>query len=469
MTVTLTYDATLARVRMSVPAPGIADTLGRTVSSSWGTADSGQSWTTNGGSASDFSVASGTGRHSLGSVNVARLATVANAVADGDLAVKVSTGVLAAGASQYASVVARATAAAASAYLARLDFGTGATMTLTLRKRVAGVETQLATYATGLTHVAASFYFIRLQVIGTALKARVWLATDPEPTTWQATATDSAVTAAGGWGVRSMLNTGNSNTLPVTVQWDALTTRGTATLERSTDSVRWTALRGATGLDGTAGTVLAADEYEFEPGVSTTYRARVYEPDSGTTLATDSGSLTASISSVWIKSIARPFLNRAVTIYEYSDIERPTRAGVFEVKGRTNPVAVTDVGGSKRFDLEVLTSTLAAASDVDLIVASGDPLYVQVPADRPDVPGGYVVLTGSVKQRRLSRKGLTARRVTTLPCTQVAAPAADVVPATATWQSIINGYATWAAVIAAFPDWGDVLDYVADPGDVIVP
>ncbi|MCW6008507.1 hypothetical protein K1W54_28780 [Micromonospora sp. CPCC 205371] len=180
----------------------------------------------------------------------------------------------------------------------------------------------------------------------------------------------------------------------------------------------------------------------------------------------ETGSITPSLGGmVWFKSLARPFLNMSAIVKDYSEITRPARAGVFDVVGRSLPVAVNDVRGSRRWNLEVLTQTAGEATDFDLLLASGDPLFIQVPPDC-DVPGGYVTV-GDTGQSRPARKAV--RRIFTLPCTEAAPPGPDVVGATVTWQAIINGFATWADVLATFPTWADVLEYVANPEDVIVP
>jgi hypothetical protein len=51
---------------------GGADALGRTVSNTWSSADTGGAYTAAGGSASDYAVGSSVGKHTLTSVNVAR-------------------------------------------------------------------------------------------------------------------------------------------------------------------------------------------------------------------------------------------------------------------------------------------------------------------------------------------------------------------------------------------------------------
>ncbi|MFJ2392845.1 phage minor capsid protein [Streptomyces sp. NPDC087843] len=86
---------------------------------------------------------------------------------------------------------------------------------LSLRKRVAGVETQLGAYTPGLTHVAGTFYRVRVQIVGSTLRARMWAVTDPEPNLWGIEVTDTALTAAANVGTRSVSNAGNTNVNPV--------------------------------------------------------------------------------------------------------------------------------------------------------------------------------------------------------------------------------------------------------------
>lgn len=172
---------------------------------------------------------------------------------------------------------------------------------------------------------------------------------------------------------------------------------------------------------------------------------------------------------VWLKSIARPFLNRTVTVVQRGEpaITRPARAGVFDIVGRSFPVAVSDVRTSRRWTMHLRTYTAAEADAVDLLLASGDPLFIHVPAVCADtVPGGYVSVGDAVRSWHPLRP---AHQLWTLPCVEVAPPAASVVGATITWAGVINSYATWADVIADNASWSDLLADVGDADDVIVP
>jgi lysophospholipase L1-like esterase len=380
----------------------LGDSFARAVANGWG-----GGWTTAGGVPGDYAATGSAGTHSVGTVGSSRRTLIGTPGAYPDQTVTVSTSALATGASQQASVMARYQDLD-NLMMIRARLNTNQTVDAMLVARVGGVETDLAvTTVSGLTHAAGSKIKIRALDYGTELRVKVWSAAGSQPAVWHATVASSAITAAGLGGVRSILASGNTNTLPVVFTYD----------DYSTIPIQY------------------------------------------------SGSITPTLDGVWLKSIARPFLNRQVTVLDFSDVERPSRTGVFEVIGRSYPVAVNDLAGSRRWTLDVLTQTLAEAADFDLVLASGDPLFVHVPADCP-VPGGYVTV-GSTTERRTARRSV--RRVFSMPCTEIAAPGPDVVGATQNWQTVLSAYATWSAVLAAQPTWADLLELIGSPTDVVVP
>lgn len=234
-----------------------------------------------------------------------------------------------------------------------------------------------------------------------------------------------------------------------------------ALFERSPNGVRWTTVRGGSAVEITPGDTAALDDYEFAAGVVNHYRVTAGADVFTTTI-------TPAQAAVWLKSISRPFLNRAVAVVEHGDITSAARNGVFPIKGRSYPVAVTDVRLARQWALVVKADTVSDADALDLVFAAGDPLYVQVPATGrlSTVPGGYVVV-GDVKRSRFGR--VSERRWFELPMTEVAPPGPEVVGATATWESLIAEFGTWAAVLAEFGSWAEVAEHVSDPSVVIVP
>jgi hypothetical protein len=236
-----------------------------------------------------------------------------------------------------------------------------------------------------------------------------------------------------------------------------------AVFDRTTDAITYTTVRG--GAEVTVSSQNASlDDYEWDPGVATTYRVRSYNA-SDVLQQTFTDSITQDLDQVWIKLVARPFLNRAVTVADFGPVERPARAGVFPVIGRSFPVSVADVRSSRRYVLQVLTESPSEAGDIDLLLATGDPVFVHVPSTSA-VPSGYYA-AGDTSEARTGR--ISDRRMFEIPLTAIAAPGPDVVGASITWQGVINAYADWTAVIAAHTDWQDLLELIGSPTDVIVP
>lgn len=175
---------------------------------------------------------------------------------------------------------------------------------------------------------------------------------------------------------------------------------------------------------------------------------------------------------VWLKSIKFPFLNRVVECVDYEEIERRFRGGVWQIQGRNVPVATVDKRSSREFTLTVATGTLAQARDMDLILASNQIMFVQVPFEDPAacqrvsaVPGGYVAIGTTVQSRAFQGSQIN---VWELPCTVVAAPGVDVVGATMIWADVLATYGSWTALINSNPTWRDLLEGVSSPDDLVV-
>lgn len=479
MSCSLTYDDTLSRVRITADglcatgAPTVVDTFARTtVTGTWTTADTGQAWTVTGGLTSDYQVTGGVGRQNNSSVNAFRGSLLDAGSADLDYAVTVATDKIASGANQIIEINHRFQDTL-NYYATRLTFTTTQSVTLDVRKRVANVNTTMDTTSIGDdgTHTASQQWRVRLSVRGSTIKAKAWQPSLGEPD-WQVTATDFALTTGNNLALRSVLSSGTLNA-PVLFTFDDLETFGAsyATVDRTTDNVNYTTVRGATAVPITTGCELerTVDDYEFPVGPEITYRVRSFTED-GTLATTSLCYITVDQPDVWIKSIGRPFLNQRVNcVLNPSPITRQARNGVFDIVGRSFPVAVTDVRGSRRVTVRVVTQTTQERQDMDLLLASGDPVYYQTPADHP-LPTMYAVIEDTTESRPvLNRRCNNDWRLFELPSIEVAAPAADVVGSTSTWQTVVSTYATWADVLAAHSTWSSLLELVGDGSEVIVP
>lgn len=241
----LPLDIKVGGERMTVTAitSAVTDAFGRTVSAGWGTSDSGHAWQV-ATTASDFSTDGSSGLQSNTTVNATRRAMLPATLllANADVYYTVSSPA-AVGASIEASPMFRIDpAATGSTYLyAETKFFPAGTVQLALISRLANVNTTIvaATTAPGLVHAAGTQFRVRAQVIGDLFQAKVWLASGAEPASWLVSGSASSITAAGRVGVRSLLSTGNTNTLPVGVKFDdiAVTNPQTFAVSRSVNGV----------------------------------------------------------------------------------------------------------------------------------------------------------------------------------------------------------------------------------------
>lgn len=203
------------------PVPAVVDTFSRVVVDGWGTADTGQTWTTSGGAPANYDVNGTKGLHTHDVIGTSMNSLlIPSPGADVTVRVDFSVDSVPLGNAYLAFVLARAVDGD-NAYVARLRIApTTGDLVLTLRKRIAAVETQLSTFSLGAAYVANAVYTIRLRVEGTNLMAKAWLTSTPEPAGWQTTAVDADLVAAANLGVRSTPFAGVTNPPPITFTFD---------------------------------------------------------------------------------------------------------------------------------------------------------------------------------------------------------------------------------------------------------
>lgn len=194
-----------------------ADAFGRTVSGGFGTADSGGVWNAT-DNASDQSVSGGVA-HQSAAVRTTIYRSVLP-VGVRDVFVRVTSLVNVAPLTEYirSEVVVRYQGANDFVVL-RVHRSPGGANDLQFVQLVGGVETVLAGATSPITHVAGLSLFVRVEAVGSVLRATVWRDGTSEPVGWDITATDPAP-AAGGVGISSLLAPGNTNALPVDMIYD---------------------------------------------------------------------------------------------------------------------------------------------------------------------------------------------------------------------------------------------------------
>lgn len=193
----------------------VSDTFSRTVASGWGSADTGQAWTNVGGTAADFNVGSGTGTHTHPAVNTVHRSVITATTADQDVKTDLSVSQLALTDSLFSGPVVRHTDAS-NFYWARVTFTAAGTVQLTIRKRLAGVETTVGSTVTlPFGYVADQVFTARVQIIGPVIRAKVWPASVPETETWTVSVSDTSHTTAAQVGLRSLESSTATNVSPV--------------------------------------------------------------------------------------------------------------------------------------------------------------------------------------------------------------------------------------------------------------
>ena len=216
----------------------VSDTFTRTAAGLGSVETGGVAWTTAG---STFSTNGTRAIVAVNSVDSSRRAWVPTTFTDHDVLVSFRVPVTPTGASIACGAMGRLFDSV-SFYLAELIIGTDNSVTMRLGKFVDGTYTQLGTGTTGITHGTGKTYRVRLQMRGTALRARGWDSAGSEPTTWQVEAADSTY-ASGNPGFRTILTSGNTNTVPVNMEFDdfSVLTGGTGANVRLdlNDGITW--------------------------------------------------------------------------------------------------------------------------------------------------------------------------------------------------------------------------------------
>jgi hypothetical protein len=213
----------------------LTDSFTRTVASGWGSTPAPVSlaWTAvgSGGTVNptDTSVSGGFGLHSVPATNAYRLNVVTGETYL-DVDVRVDCLVLSGtnvtgGNIEPANVIVRYTSSSAY-YMARVSIDTSQQVSIGILY-VDGSVLVASVAVAGLTHTGGNTLRVRCQAEGQSIRAKVWDAAKPEPYDWQVAGNyislgKPVADAAGGFGVRSGVATGNTNAAPVVFSYDNL-------------------------------------------------------------------------------------------------------------------------------------------------------------------------------------------------------------------------------------------------------
>ncbi|MGX6605670.1 hypothetical protein ACWKSP_26580 [Micromonosporaceae bacterium Da 78-11] len=193
----------------------LTDTFTRTVSGGWGTSDNGLPWVL---SSAIYSVTGGVAKTALSSAGTIGGNRVAVSHRDVQVTFDAALATASTGASNAIGPQLR-TNAANTAYLwPMLEFGVGGIVYWTIRVVVSGTFTVIAQAAVaGLTYTSGTLLRARVELIGSRLRCRAWLASGAETSVWtiDTEVTNPLVLGSGYFlGMRAQVTAGNTNTMP---------------------------------------------------------------------------------------------------------------------------------------------------------------------------------------------------------------------------------------------------------------
>lgn len=241
----------------------------------------------------------------------------------------------------------------------------------------------------------------------------------------------------------------------VSLSWTSAPVPATATVERVNGDGTIVPVRGADPATLVAG-AWAGDDYEAP--LDSTFYYQATSTDQPGVVITSPSYVMDSQGNTWLKHPGKPVLNMIVEVATGPDLTRPVAQGVFEVLGRSRPIAVTMRRGSERGELLINTHTDADRVGLLALLEDGEPLLLSAP-DGYGVGSVYVAV-GEVGERRLTHVGRTADRQFQLPITVVDRPSGTALALGNSWSDVLGSYPSWSQMLATEGTWIDVLQGV---------
>jgi hypothetical protein len=187
----------------------------------------------------------------------------------------------------------------------------------------------------------------------------------------------------------------------------------------------------------------------------------------------DTVTITPLQDDVWLKSLAYPMLNRVLDCVDWEELERSSRTSFFDIKGRHEILGIADVGSTASFTLTFISRSRAENLAIVALLTYGGLMLLQPPGDDESegcpiaysgIPDGYVMSGDYVQSRTVYGK---PQWLWTVSFTQVAPADGDaIVPTTITWTQlwqIIGPEGTWEDVWALWSTWQEIWLTLGNP------
>lgn len=176
------------------------------------------------------------------------------------------------------------------------------------------------------------------------------------------------------------------------------------------------------------------------------------------TVLTSSTHTLSSGGETWLKHPGRPFLNAKVKPTRAPDLTRGIEQGVFDVLGRSRPIATSMIRRSERGELALHTSTDDERGELLALLQDGVPLLLSTPSGYGI--GSVYIAVGELTEQRLTTYGKEPARNWSLPFTVVDRPSGGALAAGNSWSDVLGTYPSWSQLLASEGSWTEVLEGV---------
>lgn len=237
-------------------------------------------------------------------------------------------------------------------------------------------------------------------------------------------------------------------------------------------------------LDGINGTEVANPDFAAQDSQTTSFsdeagntwtvngNAVIYgEPLGGT--SDSQTSIEPILEDIWLISLLHPNVSIKLPGADFRPVQRSSRTGVYNIKGKVNPIAVHDAWTSRWWTIETVTYSLEEAAIMDLSILTTGTWFLQVPPECENecltnpvtgMPGGYIALMNSTMTHEAG--GLHSMEWV-LFVREVTPPAPEVSGTTITWQDVADAYGSWSAVWASHRSWASLWQEIGSPENAV--
>lgn len=235
-------------------------------------------------------------------------------------------------------------------------------------------------------------------------------------------------------------------------------------------------------LDGINGTEVANPDFAAQDSQTTSFTddagntwsvngdARILGEDLG---GANTASVEPILEDIWLISLLHPNVSLKLPGADFRPVQRSSRTGLYNIKGKVNPIAVHDAWTSRWWTIETVTYLLEEAAIMDLSVLTTGTWFIQVPPECENecltnpvtgMPGGYVALMNATMTHEI---GGTHAMEWVLFVRQVEPPAPEVSGTTITWSDVMTAYGSWSALWASNPSWRALWQRIGDPENAV--